>query len=216
MNGVFPLILSSPSGGGKTTIAKELLRRRSDMGYSVSCTTRPARPGESDGQDYYFISREQFEAARTRGEFAESAEVHGNMYGTLRREVDRVLQSRRHVVMDIDVQGARQFLQAYPEAVTVFLIPPDAGVLLARLRGRGTESNDSLARRLRSAVEELRAVDLYGYLVVNEDLEEAVKAVSAIVDSESRRLSRLDEVHSTIGAMVTDLESELEKMNRRE
>lgn len=216
MNGVFPLILSSPSGGGKTTIAKELLRRRADMGYSVSCTTRPARPGESDGQDYYFISPEQFEAARTRGEFAESAEVHGNMYGTLRREVDRVLQSGRHVVMDIDVQGARQFVQAYPEAVTVFLIPPDAGVLLARLRGRGTESSDSLARRLRSAVEELRAVDLYGYLVVNEDLEEAVRAVSAIVDSESRRLSRLDEVHSTIGAMVTDLESELEKMNRRE
>ena len=216
MNGVFPLILSSPSGGGKTTIAKELLRRRSDMGYSVSCTTRPARPGESDGQDYYFISPEQFEAARTRGEFAESAEVHGNMYGTLRREVDRVLQSHRHVVMDIDVQGARQFVQAYPEAVTVFLIPPDARVLLDRLRGRGTESTDSLARRLRSAVEELRAVDLYGYLVVNEDLEEAVRAVSAIVDSESRRLSRLDEVHSTIGAMVTDLESELEKMNRRE
>ena len=216
MNGVFPLILSSPSGGGKTTIAKELLRRRADMGYSVSCTTRPARPGESDGQDYYFISPEQFEAARIRGEFAESAEVHGNMYGTLRREVDRVLQSGRHVVMDIDVQGARQFVQAYPEAVTVFLIPPDAGVLLARLRGRGTESSDSLARRLRSAVEELRAVDLYGYLVVNEDLEEAVRAVSEIVDSESRRLSRLDEVHSTIGAMVTDLESELEKMNRRE
>ena len=216
MNGVFPLILSSPSGGGKTTIAKELLRRRADIGYSVSCTTRPARPGESDGQDYYFISPEQFEAARTRGEFAESAEVHGNMYGTLRREVDRVLQSGRHVVMDIDVQGARQFVQAYPEAVTVFLIPPDAGVLLARLRGRGTESSDSLARRLRSAVEELRAVDLYGYLVVNEDLAEAVRAVSEIVDSESRRLSRLDEVHSTIGAMVTDLESELEKMNRRE
>ena len=216
MNGVFPLILSSPSGGGKTTIAKELLRRRTDMGYSVSCTTRLARPGESDGQDYYFISPEQFEAARAGGEFAESAEVHGNMYGTLRREVDRVLQSGRHVVMDIDVQGARQFVQAYPEAVTVFLIPPDAEVLLARLRGRGTESSDSLARRLRSAVEELRAVDLYGYLVVNEDLEEAVRAVSAIVDSESRRLSRLDEVHSTIGAMVTDLESELEKMNRRE
>ena len=216
MNGVFPLILSSPSGGGKTTIAKELLRRRADMGYSVSCTTRLARPGESDGQDYYFISPEQFEAARAGGEFAESAEVHGNMYGTLRREVDRVLQSGRHVVMDIDVQGARQFVQAYPEAVTVFLIPPDAEVLLARLRGRGTESSDSLARRLRSAVEELRAVDLYGYLVVNEDLEEAVRAVSEIVDSESRRLSRLDEVHSTIGAMVTDLESELEKMNRRE
>ena len=216
MNGFFPLILSSPSGGGKTTIAKELLRRRSDIGYSVSCTTRPARSGEVDGEDYFFVTPEEFEAARARGEFAESAEVHGNMYGTLRREVDRVIQSKRHVVMDIDVQGARQLVGAYPDAVLVFLIPPDVDVLLSRLRGRGTESDESLALRLRSAVEELRAVDLYGYLVVNRDLEEAVRAVSSIVDGESRRLSRLDEIHSRIGAMVTDLESELDKMNRRD
>lgn len=216
MNGYFPLILSSPSGGGKTTIARELLRRRSDLGYSVSCTTRPARQGERDGIDYFFLTAEEFEAARSRGEFAESAEVHGNMYGTLRREVDRVLAERKHVVMDIDVQGARQFVEAYPDSVLVFLIPPDAEVLLQRLKARGTESAESLARRLRSAVEELRAVDLYGYLVVNHDLEEAVKAVSSIIDGESRRLSRLNEIHARIGAMVTDLESELEKTNRRE
>lgn len=215
MNGFFPLILSSPSGGGKTTIAKELLRRRSDVGYSVSATTRPARQGEVHGQDYFFLTPEEFDAARSRGEFAESAEVHGNMYGTLRREVDRVLSEKKHVVMDIDVQGARQFVGAYPESVLVFLIPPDAEVLLSRLQGRGTESPETLARRLKSAVEELRAVDLYGYLVVNEDLEEAVRSVSSIVDGESKRLSRLDEIHSRIGAMVTDLESELEKMNRR-
>lgn len=215
MNGFFPLILSSPSGGGKTTIAKELLRRRSDVGYSVSATTRPARQGEVHGQDYFFLTPEAFDAARSRGEFAESADVHGNMYGTLRREVDRVLSEKKHVVMDIDVQGARQFVAAYPESVLVFLIPPDAEVLLSRLQGRGTESPETLARRLKSAVEELRAVDLYGYLVVNEDLEEAVRSVSSIVDGESKRLSRLDEIHSRIGAMVTDLESELEKMNRR-
>jgi guanylate kinase len=100
--------------------------------------------------------------------------------------------------------------------VLVFLIPPNADVLLSRLRGRGTESTETLARRLRSAVEELRAVDLYGYLVVNHDLEEAVKAVSSIIDGESKRLSRLNEAYARIGAMVTDLESELEKMNRRE
>jgi guanylate kinase len=216
VSGYFPLILSSPSGGGKTTIARELLRRRGDLGYSVSCTTRPARQGERNGTDYFFLTAEEFEAARSKGEFAESAEVHGNMYGTLRREVDRVLAERKHVVMDIDVQGARQFVEAYPDSVLVFLIPPDAEVLLQRLKARGTESTESLARRLRSAVEELRAVDLYGYLVVNHDLEEAVKAVSSIIDGESRRLSRLDEIHARIGAMVTDLESELEKMNRRE
>lgn len=215
MNGVFPLILSSPSGGGKTTIAKALLRRRNDIGYSVSCTTRPARPDEKEGQDYFFMTRAQFEEARERGEFAESAEVHGNLYGTLRREVDRVLGSGRHVVMDIDVQGTRQFALAYPESVLVFLIPPNAEILLSRLRGRGTESTESISRRVKSAVEELKAVDLYGYLVVNEDLDEAVRDVSAIVDGESKRLSRLDEARARIGAMVTDLESELEKMNRR-
>jgi guanylate kinase len=215
VNGYFPLILSSPSGGGKTTIARELLRRRSDLGYSVSCTTRTARSGEREGVDYFFLTPEKFEEARSRGEFAESAEVHGNMYGTLRREVDRVLAEKKHVVMDIDVQGARQLREAYPESVLVFLIPPDVDLLLSRLRGRGTESAESLTRRLRSAVEELKAVDIYGYLVVNHDLEEAVKAVSAIIDGESKRLSRLDEAHARIGAMVTDLESELEKMNRR-
>ncbi len=214
MNGFFPLILSSPSGGGKTTIAKELLRRRSDVGYSISCTTRSARPGEVEGEDYYFISDSEFEAAVVRGDFAESAEVHGRRYGTLKSEVDRVLGSNRHVVMDIDVQGARQFAVAYPGSVLVFVIPPDAETMMARLRGRGTESGESLARRLKSALEELRAVVFYGYLVVNQELEESVNAVSSIVDSESKRLSRLESAHLRIGAMVTDLESELEKMNR--
>lgn len=215
MSRFFPVILSSPSGGGKTTIAKALLRQRDDLGYSVSCTTRQARPDEKDGQDYFFITREEFEKGRADGDFAEAAEVHGNLYGTLRREVGRVLESGRHVVMDIDVQGTRQFVEAYPDAVTVFLIPPDADVLLSRLRGRGTESPETLARRLKSAVEELRAVDLYSYLVVNHDLDEAVRDVSSIIDAESMRYSRLDEIHSRIGAMITDLENELAKMNRR-
>ncbi len=210
----FPVILSSPSGGGKTTIAMELLRRRDDVGYSVSCTTRGARAGETDGTDYFFLTREEFEAARQRGEFAESAEVHGHLYGTLKREVDRVLSSGRHVVMDIDVQGTRQFVEKYPDSLLVFILPPDAGVLLGRLRKRGTESNDSLARRVRSAVAELKAVDLYGYLVVNEDLPSAVSAISGIIDSESLRLVRLSGYRDRVGAMVTDLEAELDNMNR--
>jgi guanylate kinase len=211
----FPLILSSPSGGGKTSIAKQLLLQREDVGYSVSCTTRSPRPSETDGVDYFFVEESEFLAGRERGEFAESAEVHGRLYGTLRREVERVLDSERHVVMDIDVQGARQFVAAYPDSVLVFVIPPDAGVLLSRLRKRGTESADSLSRRLRSALEELRALDFYGYLVVNEDLGEAVRDVSAIIDAESKRLSRQDEIRARVGAMMTDLESELDKMNRR-
>lgn len=210
----FPVILSAPSGGGKTTIAHELLRQRQDLGYSVSCTTRPMRPGEQDGRDYYFLTPEAFQTARDAGEFAESAEVHGNYYGTLRREVDRVLASGRHVVMDIDVQGTRQFAAAYPDSVLVFVMPPDARVMLQRLTARGTESADSLSRRLRSAVAELRSVDVYGYLVVNDELGEAVGAISRIIDAEQFRLNHVSGYRERVGALVTDLENELEKMNR--
>ena len=210
----FPVILSAPSGGGKTTIAHELLRQRRDLGYSVSCTTRAAREGEKDGEDYYFLTRDDFAAAQGRGEFAESAEVHGNMYGTLRREVDRVIASGRHVVMDIDVQGTWQFVEVYPQSVLIFVLPPDAGVMLGRLTARGTESADSLTRRLRSAVAELRSVDIYGYLVVNDDLGDAVRAISGIIDAEEFRLEHVSGYRERVGALVADLESELDKMNR--
>ena len=210
----FPVILSAPSGGGKTTIAHHLLRHRDDLGYSVSCTTRKPRSGEKDGSDYYFVTRAEFESARAKGEFAESAEVHGNFYGTLRREVDRVMTSGRHVVMDIDVQGARQFAEAYPESVLIFVLPPDARIMLERLTARGSESADSLSRRLRSAVAELRSVDLYGYLVVNDDLGEAVRTISGIIDAEESRLNHVAGYRERVGALVADLESVLEKMNR--
>ena len=180
----------------------------------MSCTTRKARDGEVDGEDYYFLDPSEFEAARGRGEFAESAEVHGNFYGTLRREVDRVLGSGRHVVMDIDVQGTRQFAEAYPDSVLIFVLPPDAAVMLRRLTARGTESSASLARRLRSAVAELRSVDIYGYLVVNDDLGEAVRTISGIIDAEESRLKHVAGYRERVGALIADLESELEKMNR--
>jgi len=151
----FPVILSAPSGGGKTTIARELLKRRADLGYSVSCTTRKPRVGEVDGRDYYFLSVADFERRRDAGDFAEAAEVHGNMYGTLRSEVARVLGDGKHVVMDIDVQGAQQFTRAFPQSVTVFVLPPSAEVLLERLRQRRTESKEQLAKRLQSALQEL-------------------------------------------------------------
>jgi guanylate kinase len=132
----FPIILSAPSGAGKTTIARQLMQRRSDIGYSVSCTTRLPRSGEVDGRDYHFVAVGEFNARRDRGEFAEWAEVHGKLYGTLRREVERVLGADRYVVMDIDVQGATQFKQSFPESVLIFLLPPSADVLLTRLTER--------------------------------------------------------------------------------
>ena len=207
----FPVILSSPSGGGKTTIAQTLLAIRKDLGYSVSCTTRNPRPGEVYGQDYFFLSPGDFEHARRRNEFAESADVHGQNYGTLKSEVDRVLASGRHVVMDIDVQGAEQFVASYPDSVLIFILPPNGQILLRRLEARGTEDPDSMARRLKSAIKELRAIGLYHYVVVNADLEHAVNAVSHIVDVESMRLSRSEDVHESVGQIVADLERELKK-----
>ena len=150
MKNTFPVILSAPSGGGKTTIARLLLKRRPDLGYSVSCTTRQPRPDEVAGRDYYFMTRKEFLADREAGAFAESAEVHGNLYGTRKAEVKRVLSAGQHVVMDIDVQGAAQFVRVFPDAVTIFILPPSAEVLLDRLRARQTESPAQLAARLTS------------------------------------------------------------------
>jgi guanylate kinase len=205
----FPLILSAPSGVGKTTIARELLARRKDLGYSVSCTTRAPRHGEVDGRDYWFISREEFLARRARDEFAESADVHGHLYGTLRSEVDRVLGAGRHVVMDIDVQGALQFKAAFQDAVMVFVLPPSAEALLRRLRQRRTESPDQLAARLRSAVDELRAVDEYEYVVVNDQIEHAVAQVSAIIDAEMVSRERKAGLRDAVKQLSEQLEQEI-------
>lgn len=206
----FPIILSSPSGGGKTTIARLLMARRQDVGYSVSCTTREPRPGEVDGRDYRFLDVPAFEAARDRGEFAEWAVVHGQLYGTLRSEVQRVLASGRHVIMDIDVQGALQFATAFPESVLIFVLPPSAKVLLERLRARKSESRASLIRRMQGALEELRVVGRYHYVVVNDELERAVEQVSAIVDAESARHERLNEMDELITRLLDELRQEID------
>jgi guanylate kinase len=182
-----------------------MLERRRDVGYSVSCTTRSPRPGEQDGKDYFFLSKGDFEAKKARDEFAEWAVVHGNLYGTLRQEVTQVLASGKHVMMDIDVQGARQFARAFPESVLVFLLPPSTDVLIGRLRARQTEDDGKLLVRLRSAREELREVGAYQYVVVNDDLEQAFSQVASIVDAETvrhRRLPLLDErLAELIGAL---------------
>lgn len=202
----FPIILSAPSGGGKTTIAHALLRKRDDLGYSVSCTTRPARPNEVDGKDYFFLSTDEFIGRRDAGEFAEWAHVHDRMYGTLSGEVDRLLASGRHVLMDIDVQGAAQFAAAFPDSVLIFLVPPSAEVLRQRLSGRMTEDGDALRRRLQTSRDELRAVSAYQYVVVNDRLDEAVRNVSAIIDAEMLRRVRQPDIPERVEALVAELD----------
>lgn len=214
MTGVncFPVILSSPSGGGKTTIARALLAQRRDLGYSVSCTTRQPRKGEVDGVDYFFLTADEFELAAKRGDFAEWAYVHGQRYGTLKREVERAMSSGKHVIMDIDVQGARQFAEAFQSSALVFLLPPSADVLVERLRGRRSEGREALIRRMETAVEEFKAVSMYHYIVTNDRLEIAVARVSSIIDAEASRRERVSgRAEADVDALIEQLQLEIRK-----
>jgi len=186
----FPLVLSSPSGAGKSTIARALLAAREDLGYSVSATTRAPRPGEVNGRDYHFLSPGEFERRVAAGEFVESAEYSGARYGTLKAEIARILGSGRHPVLDIEIEGARAVRAAFPQSVLVFVVPPSAEELLRRLGGTGGTRAASLVRRLRRAVEELDEAPRYDYVVVNADRTESVAAVAAILDAESKRPQR--------------------------
>ena len=205
----FPLVLSAPSGGGKTTVTKLLMQRRDDLGYSVSCTTRAPRAGEVDGVDYHFLTEGQFIEHRERGEFAEWALVHGKFYGTLKSSVSAVLASGKHVIMDIDVQGAARFAGAWPTAVLVFMLPPSVEVLLARLQARNTEDGATLLTRLKSAHEELQVVSRYHYVLVNEDLEPTVARVSSIIDAEEVKRERIRALDSQLAGLIQKLDSEI-------
>lgn len=211
----FPLVLSAPSGGGKTTVTKELMRRRADIGYSVSCTTRAPRAGEVNGVDYRFLSEREFVESRERGEFAEWAVVHGKYYGTLKSEVSRVLAGGKHLIMDIDVQGASQFATAWPAAVLVFMLPPSVEVLLERLQGRNTEDGATLLTRLKSAHQELRAASSYHYVLVNDDLAATVARVSSIIDAEDVKRERIGSLDAQLFGLIATLDSEILRHSSR-
>lgn len=177
-----PVVLAATSGTGKTTIARRLVEESDDYVFSISATTRPPRPGERDGVDYYFLDTEEFRRRSERGDFVEWAWVHESFYGTPAEEVEAQALRGRHVVLDIDVQGARQIREAVPDAVLIFVLPPSVDIMMVRLKGRGTEGPAMIARRLRSALTELQAVPEFDYVVVNDDLRECLDEIRAIVE----------------------------------
>lgn len=176
------VVVTGPSGVGKGTVLRGVLARVPDSEIAVSVTTRPARPGEVDGKHYHFLDRRSFEERLAAGDLLESAEYAGHLYGTPRAETMRRVAEGAVVILEIELQGARQVRDLVPEALLVFLAPPDLGELERRLRGRGTETDDGLAERLRVAREEMAAADLFDVVVINDDVREAEHELVRVIE----------------------------------
>ena len=187
------LALSAPSGGGKSTLAQAVIARTPNVARAITCTTRPRRPGEEEGHDYYFLSPEEFERRRQAGEFLEWAEVFGHYYGTHRSYWERARRENRDLVLDIDVQGARQLRREIPEAVSIFILAPSRDILEQRLRARSEDPGEVIERRLREAREEIRNFREYDYVLVNRDLDTAVADLASIIRAERLRRARMEE-----------------------
>ncbi|MFO7301276.1 MAG: guanylate kinase [Acidobacteriota bacterium] len=184
-------VISAPSGTGKTTVVDRLVERLPNLVRSRSYTSRPRRPGEVDGVDYNFVSRDRFEAMVRAGEFLEWADIFGNLYGTRRQDIEDLLADGHDVVLVIDVQGARQVRERLPgRAVEIFVLPPSYEVLASRLRGRNKDPEEAIARRLATASAEVGAVEEYDYVVVNDELDRCVGEIEAIIAAERARLAR--------------------------
>jgi guanylate kinase len=199
------LVLSSPSGAGKTTLSRMLLKSDPSVELSVSVTTRPRRANEKNGRDYRFIQKPQFERMLQKGELLESAEVFGNLYGTPRAPVERALAAGRDVLFDIDWQGTQQLEKAGRDLVTIFVLPPSAVDLERRLRTRAQDSDDVIGSRMAKAADEMSHWAEYDYVIVNQDIEQAFAGVRAILAAE--RLKR--ERQTGLSAFVRELQSKL-------
>lgn len=207
----FAVAICAPSGTGKTTVARALVQGGTGLLFSVSATTRPARAGEQPGVDYHFVGRDEFEAMIERGELLEWAEVHGELYGTPRANLERAERQGELLILDIDVQGAQQVVTARPDTVTIFLLPPSLGALLERLRTRESEDEARLGQRLETAQRELERLDAFEYVVVNDRLEDTVARVSSIIVAERQRRERQAE---PLAALRRRLQADLERERR--
>jgi guanylate kinase len=186
-------IISAPSGSGKSTLTRQLIGLVPNLRFSVSYTTRPPRGQERNGQEYFFISRDEFETRLQKGEFLEHAEVFGHYYGTHANELDRAAAEGVDLVLDIDVQGARQLKGKIPAAVSIFILAPSRQILEQRLRTRSQDSDEVIARRLRDAAEEIRNYSIYDYVLVNRVVESSVDTLVSIVKATRSRRDRMEE-----------------------
>ena len=183
-------IISAPSGTGKTSLIKSLLKTDVDVRLSVSYTTRPPRLAEIAGEDYHFVSHDVFEQMESRGEFLESAEVYGNQYGTSKKWIDTTMASGQDILLEIDSQGAQQVRQIFPQAIGVFVLPPSLEMLEARLKARSQDSPEVIRRRVAAACEEIRHIREYDYVIINAELDRALLDFTSIIRAERVRLAR--------------------------
>ena len=196
-------IVSAPSGAGKTSLVSALLKSNRHIALSVSYTTRAPRPGEIDGKDYHFVSREQFLAMAQKGDFLESAEVYGNLYGTSQSWIEKELVSGRDILLEIDWQGAEQVRRLMPHVISIFILPPSLSALETRLQGRGQDSAEVIARRMQAARDDISHVAEFDYVIINDKLDEALQQLNAVViasglhrDSQlSRHATLINQLH---------------------
>lgn len=184
------IVLSAPSGGGKGTILKELFKRNENLKLSVSATTRNPRPGEEHGVHYYFVSHDEFKTMVDEGKMLEYAQYVGNFYGTPKEPVEAMTEQGYDVVLEIEVQGGVQVIKSTPECVSIFIVPPSMEVLEKRLRGRGTEDEATVAKRIATAKGEIPQSKYYDYIVVNDDLDVVVNEIAAIIEAEKHKYIR--------------------------
>jgi guanylate kinase len=195
-------IVSAPSGAGKTTLVKLLFQNDSGIRLSISSTTREPRPGESDGCEYHFVDIPNFIEMASHGEFLEWAEVHGNYYGTSKQWIIDEMTAGRDVLLEIDWQGAQQVRKVFPEAIGIFIMPPSLDVLKARLSGRGTDSPETIARRIAAARDEMRHVDEFDYVIINDDLQQALDGLISIVKASRHQYATQRQRHPALFATL--------------
>ncbi len=184
------IIVSAPSGAGKTSLVSAMLASTANIDLSISYTTRPPRAGEVDGRDYHFVSRDAFLDMANRGDFLESAEIYGNLYGTSQSWIQSKMEAGRDILLEIDWQGANQVRTIFPHCISVFILPPSIRALEERLRGRGKDSDEVIARRMQSAREEISHVAEFDYVIINDKLDDAVQQLRSVVIAERARRDR--------------------------